>query len=375
MPIEQKYILPLVRRSLRSTVIVVLTIVMPRLCLDAAAQVVKNGLNRTPFYTVVLDAGHGGKDSGCIGIYSQEKDVALALTLAVGEALAMRPDIEVVYTRDGDYFIPLYERTALANKLRADLFVSIHCNGSTSSGIHGSETFVMGLHTSDENLEVAKRENRSIHLEHNSAAYDGYDPDSPLGHILLAREQQAHLEQSLTLASHIEQSLSSVIHKSRGVKQAGFVVLRATTMPSVLVEAGFLTNPSDENILNDKPSQQVMAHGIADAISRTLPPAAVAIDDYTPRPALQSTHRVVTASHKQEAIQPTHYSVRIAQLSQPPTPAQISEWEIYPHLHIEPLEDEYIITVGRFVDRQLADKYRDRLHLDGMSEAQVITGT
>jgi N-acetylmuramoyl-L-alanine amidase len=352
---------------------------MPRLCLDAAAQAVKYGLNQDSGYTIVLDAGHGGKDSGCLGLYSQEKDVALALTLAVGTALEVRPDIQVVYTRTDDQFLPLYERTAIANSRQADLFVSIHCNGSENTTIHGSETFVMGLHTSEENLAVAKRENRSIYLESTSSVYDGYDPDSPLGHILLAREQQAHLEQSLTLASHIERSLTSTMRRSRGVKQAGFVVLRATSMPSVLVEAGFLTNPTDEITLNDPDNQTNIAHGIADAISRTLAPAAVAINHHpshsTTRHQGSTQHHAVAVTYQEEVSTTTYYTVRIAELATPPTTAQLDDWEIYPHLQVDQSGHEYTVTVGRFVDEQLATTYKERLVHDGITAARVITGS
>ena len=206
-----------------------------------------------PRRVIVLDAGHGGRDAGCSGANSKEKHLALRLTLAVGELLeARQPDLEVVYTRDRDVFVPLHERAAIANRRAAELFVSVHCNYMPgSAATQGSETYVMGLHTAEHNLRVAKRENAAIRLEDGSAEanYD-FDPDSPAGHITLSMFQHAFLERSISCAEHVERELGARPgRRSRGVKQAGFMVLKETAMPSVLVESGYLSNAREEAYL------------------------------------------------------------------------------------------------------------------------------
>ena len=206
---------------------------------------------------VVIDAGHGGRDLGCSGTThgAREKHIALSLALQLGERLASaHPDIQVVYTRESDVFVPLHRRAAIANEAQADLFISLHCNALPSaSRVRGSETYVMGLHTAQHNLDVAKRENAAIHLEQDPSHHYDFDPESPAGHITLSMFQHAFLEQSMRLADDIETALGSRPgHRSRGVKQAGFLVLKETAMPSVLVETGYLTNASEEAYLNSE---------------------------------------------------------------------------------------------------------------------------
>ena len=220
--------------------------------------------------TLVIDAGHGGKDSGCHGKKSHEKHITLKIALKLGKYIEDAfPEITVIYTRKKDVFIPLFERAHLANKHKADLFISIHCNAVpklTEKGkkVQGTETFVMGLHTAKENLDVAKRENEVILLEKNyKKNYDGFDPNSPEGHIMLSMYQDAYLNQSISLAEKIEKQFQVRAKRiSRGVKQAGFVVLRQTTMPSVLIEAGFLTNVTEEKFLKTDYGQNMIASGI-----------------------------------------------------------------------------------------------------------------
>ena len=222
--------------------------------------------------TIVLDAGHGGKDPGCHGNHYQEKHVALAIVRELGRQInETYPDVKVIYTRDEDVFIPLHERAAIANRNRADLFISIHCNYiAKRNKAFGTETYVMGLHRAEENLMVAKRENASILLEEDyEEHYDGYDPDSPEGHIILSMYQNAYLSQSIQLAHHIEENFTNQLERhSRGVKQAGFLVLRKTTMPSVLVETGFLSTDEEEKFLGDPAKQKAMAASILDAITK-----------------------------------------------------------------------------------------------------------
>jgi len=214
--------------------------------------------------TVVLDAGHGGKDRGCAGASAREADVALNLILALGRQIQENlPDVKVIYTRKTDVFIELDERAAIANRNHADLFISIHCNAGPSQS-HGTEVWTMGLHKTTANLGVAQRENAVILQEKDyKARYDGFDPRSPQSHILFSLFQSAYITNSLRFAQRVDRQLrTSVNRPSRGVKQAGFLVLWKSTMPSVLIESGFLTNPAEERYLNEKANQSYMAAGI-----------------------------------------------------------------------------------------------------------------
>lgn len=219
---------------------------------------------------IVIDAGHGGKDPGASGKYSREKDVVLKIALQTGKELKkLYPDLDIIYTRKTDVFIPLKERAEIANRANADLFISIHCNSNTSSQPHGSETYVMGLHKSEANLNVAKKENAAILFEEDyEKNYEGFDPTSEESHIIFNFFQNSYLSQNLDLAAKIENKFSSGTPlKNRGVKQAGFWVLYKTTMPGALIETGFLSNPSDEKFLNSKEGQLKISQSIARAIS------------------------------------------------------------------------------------------------------------
>ncbi|SRR5690606_9880022 len=201
--------------------------------------------------TVVIDPGHGGHDPGTVGRVAKEKDVVLKLALELGRRIKNAyPDVRVLYTRTTDKFVDLAERSAFANRNNADLFISLHCNASPRSKVvKGTETFVMGLHKTDSNLEVAKRENSVILKETNyQEKYKGFDPSSPLAYIMLANYQSAFLTNSLRFAQLVEKHFGAARH-SRGVKQAGFLVLWRTAMPSVLVEIGFLSTPEEERYL------------------------------------------------------------------------------------------------------------------------------
>jgi N-acetylmuramoyl-L-alanine amidase len=214
---------------------------------------------------VVIDAGHGGKDPGAVGKSSMEKDIALAIALKTGAYISKYlPDVEVIYTRTTDKFVELYKRAEIANKSKADFFISIHCNASRSSSACGTETYVMGLHKSQANLEVAKLENAAILNEENfDDMYEGFDPNQDEDYITLTMFQDAFLEQSTVLADEIQRQFRDrVKRKDRGVFQAGFLVLYRTTMPGVLIETGFITNPNDERFLKSEDGQVYIASAI-----------------------------------------------------------------------------------------------------------------
>lgn len=218
--------------------------------------------------TIVIDAGHGGKDPGNLGTgryKTKEKDIALDIALRVGGYIKKQfPEINVIYTRDTDVFIGLNERADVANKAKADLFLSIHCNAFTNPNSNGTETYVLGLHRNQENLQVAMKENSAIFLEDDyKTKYEGFDPNSPESIIALTIMQSAFLQQSLTISSYIQQQFKQRVgRRDRGVKQAGFLVLRRTTMPSILIELGFLTNALEEDFLNSENGKAYMSSAI-----------------------------------------------------------------------------------------------------------------
>ena len=215
--------------------------------------------------TVVIDAGHGGKDPGTHGVTALEKHITLSIAKKVGNYIKQNvPGVKVVYTREDDRYIPLDERANIANKIKADLFISIHANALSRPEVHGTETYVMGPHKADGNMEVAKRENAVILLDENhEERYEGFDPNSPESYILFSLTQSAYQESSVKLADLIESQFKERVgRRSLGVKQAGFWVLWRTSMPSVLVEVGYLTNKDEEKYLSGDNGQDLIASGI-----------------------------------------------------------------------------------------------------------------
>lgn len=215
--------------------------------------------------TVVIDAGHGGKDGGCVGAIANEKNIALSISLKLGKYIEENfSDVKVIYTRTTDVFLELTERARIANKADADLFICIHVNSGATPSAVGTETYVMGLHKTESNLKVAQRENASILLEDDyKSKYENFDPNSPESYIVLTLTQSAHLEQSLLFASKIQKEFTEKVGRyNRGVKQAGFLVLHQTSMPSVLIETGFITNKEEEKFLASDIGQDYMASAI-----------------------------------------------------------------------------------------------------------------
>lgn len=336
--------------------------VIPSQWLETVRKVIKESeKSEIPFEvkTVVIDAGHGGHDPGCSGAHSREKHIALAISKKLAEIMRERfPALQVILTRDKDVFIPLQERAAIANRNEADMFISIHCNYMPgSSATRGTETYVMGLHTADENLEVAKRENAAILHEDNYVEnYGGYDPNSPEGHIMLSMFQNAFLEQSISLANKVEERFAESARKSRGVKQAGFLVLRETAMPSILIEAGFLSSRREEGYLKTAEGQLVIANAILEAFAEYK--YEVEAVDLTTEPLLaksvqsrqglqpMKTANVVTIERKAQPSQspPTQQQARSVQPQQSQSYAAYKNKDATP-VNTKPSSQQRSVTV------------------------------
>jgi len=219
-------------------------------------------------FKVALDAGHGAHDFGAVYNGHIEKNITLGIVLKVGKILEANPNIDVIYTRKTDVFIELVERSSIANRADANIFVSIHCNANKNAAADGTETYVMGLNKNASNLAVAKSENAVITLEKDyKQKYEGFDPNNPSSLIGMTLMQEEYLENSISLASKIQdQFIQDLDRKSRGVKQAPFMVLHKAYMPRVLIETGFISNPKDGVLLDSEEGQMQVAQTIADAI-------------------------------------------------------------------------------------------------------------
>lgn len=231
----------------------------------SSRQVEKEVVSTKKISRIVIDAGHGGHDPGACGKKSKEKDITLQVALYTGKMIQTHcSGVEVFYTRDTDVFVELYNRAKIANEKNADVFISIHCNGSTRKEASGSEFFVMGLDKSEQNLEIAKKENASILLESDyEAQYEGIDPNSSEAYIAFSLFQHTFLEQSANLASFLMNTFKSHVGlTNRGVKQAPFLVLWRTAMPSVLIEIGFISNPTEEEFLMKDENKKKIAYSI-----------------------------------------------------------------------------------------------------------------
>lgn len=218
-------------------------------------------------FTVVIDPGHGGRDPGALGLTSKEKDIVLSVGLKLGKLIEdNHPDVKVIYTRDKDVFVPLNQRATIANKAHADLFISLHCNAldRRKTSPQGVETFVLGLHRSNDNLDVAKAENAVIMYEDDySVKYEGFNPNEPESYIIFEFMANEFLDQSVQLASLVQNQLVSNSKRvNRNVRQAGFLVLREVAMPSVLVELGYISNKQEENYLKSSSGQTSLANSI-----------------------------------------------------------------------------------------------------------------
>lgn len=309
---------------------------------------------------VVIDAGHGGHDPGAMGKNSKEKEIALKIALKIGEQLKkIDPTLKIIYTRTKDVFIPLHKRISLANKEKADLFISVHCNYVDNPHVCGTETFVMGLHRAEENLNVAKRENSAVLLESEyEANYEGYDPNSSIGHILLSMFQNIYLDNSIDLASDVEFFLEKRKRtKSRGVKQAGFVVLRQATMPSVLIETGFLSNPKEEKYLKSHKGQSEMAKSISKGI----------IAYFSSKPVLVNSENEVARVNEKEK----NFIVQVGAFSKPIDKKLSNNLSGYGTLITHEVNGLYKYAIGYFDLKQEAYKACTELKSNGFADAFV----
>ncbi len=226
-------------------------------------------------FTLVIDPGHGGKDYGCIGRLTNEKTIVLDVAARLAKIIGKEhPDVDIIQTRKDDRFIPLGRRAAIANKNHADLFISIHVNSIDKKTrgrekIHGASVYTLGLHRSDDNLAVAMRENSVIELEEDfSETYQGFDPNSSESYIIFELTQNRHLQQSIELADAVQHELTGTAGRAdKGVRQSGFLVLRATSMPAILVELDFICNPSAERFLASADGRQKCARALANAFT------------------------------------------------------------------------------------------------------------
>ena len=318
-------------------------------------------------YTLVIDAGHGGKDPGAVGKFSKEKDLNLKLALKVGDLINEQyPDVKVIYTRSTDVFIPLQERCNIANKNNADLFMSIHANSSESKDPKGVETFILGTDRMEANLDVAMRENAVMKLESDyKTTYQGFDPNSIDSYIMFELMQNSYMDQSLQFAEQIQKRFVGHLNREdRGVRQAAFWVLLKTACPSILFEMGFISNPEEERFLNQDASVAQMANALVSAfgaythkqavrketlvIESTRPPLVE-----TPEPPVETPNQtgdtlstenrdgVTTDSIQTHKPLQTYYAVQICASRNPLSPddpklkgqkcetMQIGEWHKY----------------------------------------------
>lgn len=327
-------------------------------------------------FVVVLDAGHGGHDSGNTGHRGayRESDIALSVVLKVGAALEKLPNVKVIYTRKTDVFLELRERASIANKNHADLFVSVHCNAHSSQA-HGAETFVLGLHKNQANFEVAKRENEVIYLEENyEEKYAGFDPSRPESLIGMMLMQEAYLDQSILLASLVQENIVTKLkRKDRSVKQAGFWVLHNTYMPSVLIETGFLTNASEGAYLNSAKGQAEMGREIADAIKRYIESVNVTESGSAP------VSREIEEIHFQEAMDSTEsdiyegviFKVQIAATSKKLSPAA-NEFKGLKDIEREKEDNLYKYYYGSTSDYNKIQVKRTFAQQKGFSSAYIV---
>ncbi len=287
--------------------------------------------------TVVIDPGHGGSDPGAVSPRNREKDITLAVSLKLGELIRKHhPEVRVLYTRSNDKKVALYDRPEFANNHNADLFISIHVNAAKSgSSATGTETWVMGTAKSAAHMELVQSENAVILLEDDySTRYQGFDPNSPASYIMFSMMQNAYLQQSVELASMVQESFRSLNRTDRGVKQGGLLVLWRTTMPAILVELGFISNPSEERYLISQNGQDQLAGAIYVAFKRykaqvdsrsVFVPGRSATQTGTTAPASSMSRDSAPASSSSSEVSPVARVSAPSDVSAPTVPEKSSE--------------------------------------------------
>ena len=316
--------------------------------------------------TVVIDAGHGGKDSGALGKVTTEKAVNLAVALKLGNYIKENlPDVKVVYTREKDKFVELSERAAIANRNSADVFISIHCNSSESPNTaKGAETFVMGESKNEANLNVAKKENASILLEDNTDAYDNFNPNSTEAYILFSLSQSVFQKQSLQLADKVQQQFSTKAGRyNRGVQQAGFLVLWKTSMPSILVELGFINNVKEEEFLASEKGQKTMALALYRAF-----------EEYKREFEAENhvSNKPVTKDEKPSSVAgDTYFSVQFSTLNKK-VPVSDKAFKGVKEVEVYEYNGAYRYISGRFLTKAEAIARQNEVRNLGFKDAFVI---
>ena len=328
---------------------------------------------RPTIKTVVIDAGHGGKDPGCHGASANEKNVCLSIALKLGELIKKKfPEIKVVYTRDKDVFVELDERANIANKAKADLFICIHAN-SASPSAYGAETYVLGLHRTESQQHVAERENSTIFLEDDKGEkYKEFDmsPDA-----LIARQIQlaVFLDQSILFAEKVQKEFRNIGRYDRGVRQAGFLVLYKTTMPSVLIETGFLTNPNEEKFLADVEGQTKMANSMFAAFEK-YKNELEGVDGQTTNTAQGTTESQVSPEASNPETIPSdkvifRVQVETSSTKIAATSSRFKGFQVYEYMQ----DNLYKYTVGSFVgDYKSANEYKTKMRDEGFVNAFVV---
>ncbi len=313
--------------------------------------------------TVVIDPGHGGKDPGAVYGNVREKDIVLDIGLKLGNYIKSSfPDVRVVYTRDKDVFVPLFQRAAIANKHDADLFISIHVNAVSRGNAQGTETYILGQHRSKDNLEVAKKENAVILLEADyKTTYEGFDPNSPESYIMFELVQEEYLEQSAMLAASIQDQFRERVQRvDRSVKQAGFLVLRQISMPGVLVEAGFLSHPSERNFLQSETGRDYLASAMFRAFRDYKKKIEARSSFHLVTVPTAETELVANVSTGIENESNIYFSVQIASLSKE-VKTQPENFKGEQNIFMQKKGNGYRYFSGRFASAEEARAEQKRL--------------
>jgi N-acetylmuramoyl-L-alanine amidase len=340
----------------------------PLLLLFSFGRMAEPEMELQTIKTVVIDAGHGGKDPGCHGNSAHEKNVCLAMALQLGKQIKARyPNIKVVYTRDKDVFIELDERARIANKANADLFICIHANAA-SAAAYGTETYVLGLHKTEAQAKIADRENSTIYLEDDKGEkYKDFDmsPDA-----IIARQLQlsVFLDQSISFAGKLQKEFKNIGRYDRGVKQAGFLVLYKTTMPSVLIETGFLTNPEEEKFLADTTGQRKMSTAMFTAFEK-YKNELEGVDQQTG--GKKPVPNVTAPEPEKEVDRKVVFRVQVetSETKVSTTAARFKGLPVYEYKQ----DNLYKYTIGTFEnDFSAASKYKNELREKGFANAFVV---